>query len=323
MTIHPTETDYPTSIVGAGAPLTIDADPASNLMLTGMTYAKIAAPEVFSGRVVGEPMGTSLEAARRMVAVGADLASNLMLTGMTYAKIAAPEVFSGRVVGEPMGTSLEAARRMAAVGADLASNLMLTGMTYAKIAAPEVFSGRVVGEPMGTSLEAARRMAAVGADLASNLMLTKMTRFAITTSELFGSGVVEEITQVSDAEMVVSLLEPSPLSKLLAQLATLQHTPEDERWPDAIWPNAQAFADTQAFILRLPLNVIPLPEINLADDGEVNFLWQSDGVYVDLGFYGTGTCSYFAQGKDGCKIYGDDAPASKGLPLEVMTLFTD
>jgi hypothetical protein len=122
--------------------------------------------------------------------------------------------------------------------------------------------------------------------------------------------------------MVVSLLEPSPVSKLLAQLATLQQTPQDDRWPDAVWPEAQAFEDAQTFIRRLPLNIIPLPKISLADDGEVNFLWQRDSVHVDLGFYGTGTCSYFARGEDGRRMHGEDVPASEGLPLEITTLLT-
>ena len=160
------------------------------------------------------------------------------------------------------------------------------------------------------------------ADPSSSFLPLGATYIVLATIEPFSGGVAGEITQASYEETVVSLLEPSPLSKLLAQLVTLQHTPEDERWPSAIWPDAQAFTDAQTFIRRLPLNVIPLPEISLADDSEVNFLWQSDDVYVDLGFYGTGTCSYFARGKDGRRIHGDDAPASEGLPSEITTLFT-
>ncbi len=167
---------------------------------------------------------------------------------------------------------------------------------------PKLYSRGVAEEPSGVSAQAA------------SLMLT----FGL----LPPGEVAGEITQASHEEMVVSLLEPSPLSKLLAQLATLEQTPEDERWPDGIWPDARAFADARTFIGRLPLPEIPLPEITLADDGEVNFFWKSDSVHVDLGFYGTGTCSYFARGKDGCRLYGDAAPASEGLPPEITALFT-
>ena len=228
--------------------------------------------------------------------------------------------------------------------ADLASSCLLSETIYAGTAALKLFS-HIAGEPMEVSskagilsaLEARPIPLATGysnvligtgvpltgdADLASSCLLSETIYVVLATIEPFSSGVVGEITQASQKEMVVSPLEPSPLLKLLVQLITLQYTSEDERWPDAIWPNAQAFADAQTFIRRLPLNVIPLPEISLADDGEVNFLWQSDGVHVDLGFYGTGTCSYFARGKDGRRIHGDDAPASEGLPSEIITLFT-
>ena len=234
----------------------------------------------------------------------ADSLSSFARPGTTYPALGAPKLFCDEVIEETMWASSEEMVPFLLKLSPL-SKLFATAMDYR------------------TSLVDVGVPRTAAADSLSSFARPGTTYPALGAPKLFCDEVIEETMWASSEEMVPFLLEPSPLSKLLAQLATLQHTPEDERWPDAIWPNAQAFADTQAFILRLPLNVIPLPEINLADDGEVNFLWQSDGVYVDLGFYGTGTCSYFAQGKDGCKIYGDDAPASKGLPLEVMTLFTD
>ncbi len=96
----------------------------------------------------------------------------------------------------------------------------------------------------------------------------------------------------------------------------------EERWPGAVWPDAQAFGDADTFIRRLPLASIPMPEIGLADDGEVNFLWESDGVHVDLGFYGTRTFSFFARDGDGAGIHGEDVPASHGLPREITALLT-
>lgn len=110
--------------------------------------------------------------------------------------------------------------------------------------------------------------------------------------------------------------------QLWARLSAFQQTREDERWPGAVWPDAQAFKDAYTFISRLRDAMIPLPEISLADDGEINFLWSQDGVHVDLGFYGTGTYSYFARGKRGPGIHHEDIPASEGLPSEITTLFT-
>ena len=109
---------------------------------------------------------------------------------------------------------------------------------------------------------------------------------------------------------------------LLAQLEKLKKTPKEDRWPNATWPTAQAFRDAAIFIRKLPLDSIPMPNMGLADDGEVNFLWKKDGVHVDLGFYGTCTYTYFAHGKDRRPIDGEDVPASEGLPSEIVDLFT-
>ncbi len=109
---------------------------------------------------------------------------------------------------------------------------------------------------------------------------------------------------------------------LLDQIKKLEQTPEEQRWPEATWPDAQAFKDAEIFARKLPLNEIPVPDVGLADDGEVNFLWKQGDVHVDLGFYGTGAYSYFAQGEDGRSHEGEEISASEGLPREIVALFT-
>ena len=122
-------------------------------------------------------------------------------------------------------------------------------------------------------------------------------------------------------------VRPSRIGKLnrdlLAQLKEFEKTPKEERWPDATWPSVQAFRDAEIFIRKLPLDSIPMPNIGLADDGEVNFLWDHDGVHVDLGFYGRGSYSYFTCGKTGNKIYAEDALVSDDFPGEILALFKD
>ena len=155
----------------------------------------------------------------------------------------------------------------------------------------------------------------------SSFELAGTTHTMIDATELFGGGIVGETTWRAPSEgMTVSQLGPSPTYKLLVQLTTLRSTHEDERWPGAVWPDERAFEDADTFIRRLPLTLIPLPEISLADDGEINFLWESDGNHVDLGFYGTRTCTFYARGKDGRRIHGEDVPASEGLPPEITAL---
>ena len=100
---------------------------------------------------------------------------------------------------------------------------------------------------------------------------------------------------------------------LIARLDALQRIPETDRWPAADWPPPSAFADAIAFIESLPAESIPFPNVGLADDGEVNFLWSHDNIHVDLGFYGDGCFSYFGRRPDGQSVHGDDVPARTGL----------
>ena len=108
---------------------------------------------------------------------------------------------------------------------------------------------------------------------------------------------------------------------LLYRLEAFRSCPDSERWPASEWPSEIAFADARAFIELLLLRSIPLPYLSLADDGEINLFWQKDGVHIDLGFYGTGTYSYFAHGKDGERLYGDDVSVSGGFPTALAGLF--
>lgn len=110
--------------------------------------------------------------------------------------------------------------------------------------------------------------------------------------------------------------------ELLRKLEKIKNTPEDERWPDADWPTEQAFLDAKIFIQKLPIHSIPMPSMGLAHDGEVNFLWKNDGVHIDLGFYGTGSYSYFARDKDGKEFGAEAIPASNGLPSKIIDFFT-
>jgi hypothetical protein len=65
--------------------------------------------------------------------------------------------------------------------------------------------------------------------------------------------------------------------------------------------------------------LIGSPSIGLADDGEVNFLWDYGGVHIDLGFYGTGTFSYYARDLEGNEYFGDDTSSDK-LPDDLAEI---
>ena len=87
-----------------------------------------------------------------------------------------------------------------------------------------------------------------------------------------------------------------------------------EARPDEAPPDPATFTDAESFVERLPTLLGEIPHISLADDGELNFAWNRGRIYVDLGFYGTGTYSYFARDPEGRKTYGDDVSASGPIP---------
>ncbi len=112
----------------------------------------------------------------------------------------------------------------------------------------------------------------------------------------------------------------SPTIQLITRLTNLFETPEASRWPGTKWPVKRAFEDARAFITELPLAYIPEPEIRFADDGEINFLWTSKNVHIDLGFYGTGTYSYFGCNGEGQEIQDEAVLASDGLALAIKNM---
>ena len=112
---------------------------------------------------------------------------------------------------------------------------------------------------------------------------------------------------------IMSRQELSPAFKLLKVLQDLFSQPEGSRWPEAKWPTEDALEDAREFIQNLPFNEISPPEIGFYDDGEINFLWSTEVLHVDLGFYGTGNYSYFGKNDKGDEILGDDILASNGL----------
>ena len=116
-------------------------------------------------------------------------------------------------------------------------------------------------------------------------------------------------------------MTPSPqLLQMTRRLEQLRSTPENERWPSGELPDDAAFHDARMFLDHLPFPLAALPHVSLADDGEVNFAWDSEGVHIDLGFYGTGTYSYYARGSDGQEHFGDEVPAASSLPTDLDAL---
>ena len=152
--------------------------------------------------------------------------------------------------------------------------------------------------------------------------LAEMSRTEMYATKTFGEVMIAETADLPSEWMLASHSRASPTYRLIARLKKLFETPEGERWPSTTWPVQDAFEDAKAFISKLPLTHIPDPVIRFADDGEINFLWVSEDVHIDLGFYGTGTYSYFGQNNEGQEIQEENVVASGGLAKEIKNILT-
>ena len=104
---------------------------------------------------------------------------------------------------------------------------------------------------------------------------------------------------------------PHQKQSISNRLKELKHR---EPHPGADAPEATAFIDAEAFAEHLPMPLREMPYISMAHDGELNFAWNGGPIYIDLGFYGTGTYSYFARDDQGRKYHGDNVPARGPIP---------
>ena len=111
-----------------------------------------------------------------------------------------------------------------------------------------------------------------------------------------------------------------PGNRVVGQIEALRDTRAADRAPWAKWPTDRTFDDAVQFVNAWPSEEILPPDVGLADDGEVNFLWKRAGLHVDLGFYGDGTFSYYARDGAGIPYRDDDVPAHAGLPTELIAI---
>ena len=84
-------------------------------------------------------------------------------------------------------------------------------------------------------------------------------------------------------------------------------------------PSSSAVNEGLRFLDALPAGV-PLPSVGRADDGEVNFYWGGEGIYMDVGFHGDGNIGYYAKvAAAGIDHDGDEDFADGALPQPLVS----
>lgn len=82
-------------------------------------------------------------------------------------------------------------------------------------------------------------------------------------------------------------------------------------------PTDDAVREALCFLDSLPQRLRP-PHIGAADDGEINFSWTGDGVFIDVGFRGDGHLHYHAKVEsEAINGGGDEQFPSPALPRDL------
>ncbi len=137
---------------------------------------------------------------------------------------------------------------------------------------------------------------------------------AMTSGPLVGSGWIRPLPSLSE------LLEPGFVGTLpLAEIIAYRNLHDGWDGKGSIAPRASAIQDALLFIDKIPFGA-KLPDTTVAADGEVGFYWSSADGYIDIGFKGDGTISYFARADGhvahGVEPYGPDYV----IPRELGTI---
>lgn len=86
-------------------------------------------------------------------------------------------------------------------------------------------------------------------------------------------------------------------------------------------PSVAAIDEAEQFSSTvLPAGEFQLPTVTAAADGEVNFSWKNALGYIDLGFYGDGSYSYYAKTAVGQEFMSDESSLTEHLPEQILKI---
>ena len=83
-------------------------------------------------------------------------------------------------------------------------------------------------------------------------------------------------------------------------------------------PSNQAVVDSLMWLSLLPTDT-PLPKPMLSGAGEVGLYWEAADFYCDIGFFGDGTFSFYAERPDGSSMSNEDIEI-KSTPESLLIL---
>jgi hypothetical protein len=159
---------------------------------------------------------------------------------------------------------------------------------------------------------------------AANKIPTLATTFlaiALSTSVILkdnaGSTYVTSSQDYLVYNLIPSLKEKK--EKLIANLNSYHFYNENWDGYGGIPALNQTVIDVTKFIENLSNNII-IPYSGLSGDGEISLFWKKANIFIDIGFIGDQTYSYFARDSMGNKYYGDEILVNSALPAKLLTV---
>ena len=117
----------------------------------------------------------------------------------------------------------------------------------------------------------------------------------------------------------------SPNKRDLVAARLMSYLDLTDNWDGfgGVAPASPAVFDALDFLDQLS-DKVPLPQPMLSGDGEVGLLWKSGQVYLDVGFTGNKTFSYYAEGEQGVTDENESVEMKEKLyfPIKLEQIYS-
>ncbi len=90
---------------------------------------------------------------------------------------------------------------------------------------------------------------------------------------------------------------------------------------DGIPPLSETVNNTLEFIEKLPFNAKE-PRPGVSGDGEISLFWESDDIFVDIGFLGDEKYTFYARDDQAIEYFKDDLDLKDPIPEALLNLIT-
>lgn len=117
---------------------------------------------------------------------------------------------------------------------------------------------------------------------------------------------------------IVDESDLSSLNQIIYEIRTIARFNDAWHGPHSVAAAQKAIDDAERFARELTWSQKNRPKVALAEDGELNLFWKSEEIYLDVGFFGDGTYSFFGQLASGETISGDSVPARNGQATTIL-----